>query len=76
MMRAKDSAAACKVYYLPLFIRCIYAVGLPGVLPVKVMNRIFGASASRKPKPTLQDAISSVSKLSLCGKYVRLSAYN
>jgi hypothetical protein len=25
------------------------------------MNRLFGASASKKPKPTLQDAISAVS---------------
>ena len=29
------------------------------------MNRIFGSSSSRKPRPTLQDAISSVSDLQI-----------
>ena len=30
------------------------------------MNRIFGTSASKKPKPTLQDAIASVSSIEVC----------
>ena len=36
------------------------------------MNRIFGSSSSRKPKPTLQDAISSVSQENILFKMTRL----
>jgi hypothetical protein len=31
------------------------------------MNRIFGSSASKKPKPSLQDAIASVSLIEISG---------
>ena len=36
-------------------------------LEPSTMNRIFGSASSKKPKPTLQDAIASVSQILLHG---------
>ena len=54
------SCRDCKSVFVYVICCTIYAAFVDLHLAPTTMNRLFGSSATKKPKPTLQDAINSV----------------